>query len=249
MKKTQYKYSIICPKCQTIPFLTINPDIPLKVAHLCKCSSQSYILKDYLKYLYLMNKSNHSINCQALLSHCDIKSSGYCKKCNEYLCKKCIKIHKVYKRKNHPILKYKYYYQKCRIVKNKHYEYLYCTQCRLLYCPECDFSHKSHLFLMQEDIKAINPELIKQNLNKEVKKNFLFLLNNIFYQAKSNNKELIHSYKECIKRNKQIITLLKIILYNYNSSDDNQYSFVIKISLYRNSHFNFTPSTLILFQI
>ena len=105
MKKTQYKYSIICPKCQTIPFLTINPDIPLKVAHLCKCSSQSYILKDYLKYLYLMNKSNHSINCQALLSHCDIKSSGYCKKCNEEAYRNNIAKHKSEKWASDPTVK------------------------------------------------------------------------------------------------------------------------------------------------
>ena len=181
------KCSIICLKCNTIPFLTIIPNLPLKVDHLCQCSSQTYFLKDYLNYLYIMNRTNYSLTfyCQSLLSHSNIRASGYCTRCDEYLCKDCLELHQWVNRSDYLIVKYKYLYQKC-IRYEKHYEYNFCINCLKMYCPDCDSSHNYHENFTQNDIYYIKIE----NINKSIlntQKLYRSLLRNTFEQSKSKN--------------------------------------------------------------
>lgn len=232
------KVSLKCAKCNMIPFIIIIPSSPLKISIKCKCLNKKLLLTKYLNDIKTKNSISKTYThyCQSILSHCYNSSSGFCLFCQEYLCKQCISTHKKYFNNRHRIIK-KELYSFCQCFHSWDSPHLFCIDCFKVYCPRCNISHKSHSSLqpITLDIKEIKRTIIRvQNIYKD-------LLYYTFLEANSKNETLIKSYKSCLKKNSQILHLLKILLFNY-IRNDYPYSFVMKENIYRNINFNLNPS-------
>ena len=103
----------------------------------------------------------------------------------------------------------------------------------LEYCPKCYPIHKEHSNLFYNDIKYINIKDIRKRI-KQIEKIYQPLLMNTLNKNKTINESLALSFFDCIKRNKQIITLLNILLSNCQCYIY-YLSYSIKVSLFRNT--------------
>ena len=230
--------SLVCKNCMMIPLITLIDSSPIKLQYRCKCSSQISLLKDYIKNIH-SNSTYQPIRnryCQSILSHYNKTASGYCICCQEFLCKQCIEKHKLFFSDDHQIRKEKIKgLSQCYHLWND--DHFFCVNCFAIYCPECNSSHNNHY--------SIQPQIIKVQTMKRtiinVQKLYKSLLEKTFIQAKSQDETLKQSYKECLRKNNLIISLLKILLLNYKLDND-PFSFCLNSNVYRHTKFNLTPS-------
>ena len=132
--------------------------------------------------------------------------------------------------------------QPIHIKQNK--KQFYCKDCKTYYDNnDKDNSHYLHNVL---DLSDMKPEVIKFSSNLELSKNYLY---NVIRKVKDklinrlqNEISIIQqNYDKCVKRNNNLISLLKCIVDNfYSNINTKDYNLLVNIN--NNNHFNFHMS-------
>ena len=133
--KSFIKTIIFCPKCLSIPILSILPSNFL-VKVICSCGTK---IVDINTYLTEIENSNASIPSKSCSSDSQQPALSFCQTCQRHLCYKCLTVHD----KQHIIPPIDI---KCDIYKDSvigHQKFLaFCFDCLKHFCKECNKGHE-----------------------------------------------------------------------------------------------------------
>lgn len=205
----------ICPKCNHIPFISINK--PEMFTIKCTCSYDKEIPSE--KYIKYINEQHSNEKCEYKNEHRNINGNRFCYQCNKWLCSECVKAH-IKSNRFHLLSINKFIIDsKCKTHKEKE-SVMYCNSCQCYYCELCSIIHKGHQcvnlkeeyenYLNDTQMKVYTKSISKaeryiNTYNKKLKDDVIKLL-----------KELIDkieiSYKKNYDINRNIILLSKYFL-------------------------------------
>ena len=137
-----------CIKCSRIPLLKLIITKQIKLSIKCKCSNKRMKIEHYLYRIQQIHKEliKHSNHCESILSHYNDKAEGYCIKCKENLCMKCINQHKSNYSKKHSIILYQIIFDNASSNEIKD----------LYFCFDC---YRTFFYLNKEDLASYLKDL------------------------------------------------------------------------------------------
>ena len=241
-------YFVSCPKCNSIPYISINTLNYTTVTITCpnpKCRQvQIMSITDYIKYLQENSSKTTSKGkkCECLLSHNQQgnEAESFCVHCHQWLCHICIQNHREMQiTKDHLIMEYSLNEKVvCDKHNNRPYDY-FCTQDNMHLCSECYLEHKEHQgvvkikeYLNEGGFKQINNEFAEQKKkineeNKKIKDTIVALLEKQIEDVKK-------AYEENKTINDNLHNLINVLFNNASWNLDNYY---LKWNLKKNTNF------------
>lgn len=238
---TNYRKPMIyCRKCKKLPLVTILSTTPIKIKVFCSCQTRIVELNKYineLKYNYLLIQSK---NCQSN-NHTNKIAVLYCKTCQKDLCYECSIIHS----QEHIIYPANIY---CDIMKHNQHnnDIAFCYDCFKHICTKCEPEHKEHYIMYLDQIKDT---CLRQRIKEynQVYKTYETILNNtrqkVIDELYIEIKQINESYAKCIKKNKQIIQLLGLIISNANIFSTQGKHYQSSVNLIENTNFTINDNT------
>ena len=154
------KLWLICPKCKSIPLLTLKLDNESKDIYIllkCRCSNyreDHYTIKEYLAQI--TQKQKQKMPCTANPAHSGYLAVNYCFQCQQFLCSLCKTIHDTLN-KEHSISDEEISIDK---ICDRHIDgneiVSHCAECNMNLCSTCLKEHNIHHDIY--DIKNFFPK-------------------------------------------------------------------------------------------